>query len=81
MLILCSLLYKVMTNYKNALTTSTKLVLNRVYFLLVSTKWKVFSIETKWEISLYEWQNNIIEISKNDLINVSSPGNKPQFWD
>lgn len=81
MLVLCSLLYKVMTNYKNALTTSTKLVLNRVYFLLVSTKWKVFSIETKWEISLYEWQNNIIEISKNDLINVSSPGNKPQFWD
>lgn len=81
MLVLCSLLYKVMTNYKNALTTSTKLVLNRVYFLLVSTKWRVFSIETKWEISLYEWQNNIIEISKNDLINVSSPGNKPQFWD
>lgn len=81
MLVLCSLLYKVMTNYKNALTTSTKLVLNRVYFLLVSTKWRVFSIETKWEISLYEWQNNIIEISKNDLISVSSPGNKPQFWD
>lgn len=81
MLVLCSLLYKVMTNYKNALTTSTKLVLNRVYFLLVSTKWRVFSIETKWEISLYEWQNNVIEISKNDLINVSSPGNKPQFWD
>lgn len=81
MLVLCSLLYKVMTNYKNAFTTSTKLVLNRVYFLLVSTKWRVFSIETKWEISLYEWQNNVIEISKNDLINVSSPGNKPQFWD